>query len=67
MVHFFSFFRWFVKVTLGGILVKFFIYFFHLLTNGSFLSLFGRFFCISCDDQAFGRVKFPMTGQAFGV
>ncbi|CAB4380957.1 unnamed protein product [Rhizophagus irregularis] len=30
------------------------------------ISEFQRFFCISCEDQAFGRMKFPMTGQAFG-
>ncbi|UZO01764.1 uncharacterized protein OCT59_020275 [Rhizophagus irregularis] len=29
-------------------------------------SYFGRHFGGSCDDQAFGRMKFPMTGQAFG-
>ncbi|GET58563.1 hypothetical protein RIR_jg14377.t1 [Rhizophagus irregularis DAOM 181602=DAOM 197198] len=37
--------------------------------DGSFKLLwetFWRFFCISCDGQAFGRVKFPTTGQAFG-
>ncbi|CAB4482633.1 unnamed protein product [Rhizophagus irregularis] len=31
-----------------------------------FWKTFWRFFCISCDDQAFGRMKFPMTGQVFG-
>ncbi|UZO03887.1 uncharacterized protein OCT59_024288 [Rhizophagus irregularis] len=39
------------------------------IKNGSFKlfwETFWRFFCISCDDQAFGRMKFPMTGQAFG-
>ncbi|CAB4433105.1 unnamed protein product [Rhizophagus irregularis] len=28
---------------------------------------FWRFFCIFCDGQAFGHMKFPMTGQTFGL
>ncbi|CAB4418374.1 unnamed protein product [Rhizophagus irregularis] len=44
------------------------MFIFFLYLDGSFKLLwetFWRFFCISCDGQAFGRVKFPMTGQAF--
>ncbi|PKK78148.1 hypothetical protein RhiirC2_843726, partial [Rhizophagus irregularis] len=40
---------------------SFFRWFFQV-TLGDILG----FFCISCDGQAFGRVKFPTTGQAFG-